>query len=156
VNLADGTPLYFRIEVPHSQVAALQGLTQQIAYRNGRTEERAVSQIEVNDAQITEASWEGAIRLEHGGEYEFRGEDGLQVFLDDQPIEVKRYLGRGLYRLRLLWERGSSRDPQLLWQVNNGPEPVPQKHFSITQPPQGLLGTYWLGMNWEGEPVFDK
>jgi hypothetical protein len=158
VNLADGSPLYFRIEVPHSQVAELQGLIQRITHRDGRTEERAVSQIEVDDAKITEASWEGAIRLEHGGEYEFRGEDGLQVFLDDQLIEGKHYLGRGLYRLRLLWERGSGSDPQLLWQVNNGsPEPVPQEAlFRITQPPQGLLGTYWRNMNWEGEPVFQQ
>jgi hypothetical protein len=158
VSLADGSPLYFRIEVPHSQVAELQGLVQHITYRSGRTEERAVSQIEIDDAQITEASWDGAIRLEHGGEYEFLGEDGLQVFLDHQRVEGKRYLGRGLYRLRLVWERGSGNDPKLLWQINNGsPEPVPQDaFFRITRPPQGLLGTYWRNMNWEGEPIFKQ
>ena len=37
------------------------------------------------------AAWEGAIRLEHGAEYEFRGENGLQVFLDDQLMEGKQY-----------------------------------------------------------------
>src|SRR6185503_8769027 len=87
VNLSDGSPLYFRIEVPQSQVSELQGLTQHVTYFNGSSQDRPVSQIEVSDPQINEAAWQGAIRLEHGGQYELRGEGGLQVFLDDQPFE---------------------------------------------------------------------
>ena len=158
VSLADESPLYFRIKIPQSQIAKRQGLTQQITYFNGRTEERAVSQVEVSDPQIKEATWEGAIRLGHGGQYELRGENGLQVFLDDQPFEGQHYLGRGLYRLRLIWETGSGDNPQLIWKMDDrDPEPVsPEALFRITGPSQGLLGTYWPNMNWQGVPSFHQ
>jgi 4-amino-4-deoxy-L-arabinose transferase-like glycosyltransferase len=158
VSLSDGAPLYFRVKVPHSEVAGLQGLMQQVTYRNGRREQRAVPEIEVDDPQIREASWEGAIRLEHGAEYEFRGENGLQIFLDDQLMEGKHYLGRGLYQLRLHWQRGSGQQPRLIWQINEQEaEPVPAEAlFRITNPPQGLLASYWSNMNWEGEHVFQQ
>jgi hypothetical protein len=158
VSLTDETPLYFRVEISHSQVSDLQGLIQNIVYADGRTQEQVVSEIKLNDAKISEASWEGAIRLEHGDEYEFRGENGLQVFLDDQPMDGKHYLGRGLYRLRLTWERGAGEDPRLLWKVGEAePEPVPSEaFFRITGRSQGLLGSYWPNMNWEGEPLFHQ
>jgi len=158
VSLSDGSPLYFRIQVPESQISRLQGLVQHITYSDGRTEQQAVSQIEVHDTQISEVTWEGAIRLEHGGQYELRGENGLQVVLDDQPFEGKHYLGRGLYRLRLSWKSGSGNNPQLIWQMNEAdPEPVPlDALFQITKPARGLLGTYWPNMNWEGEPLFHQ
>ncbi|MEP6894343.1 MAG: glycosyltransferase family 39 protein, partial [Chloroflexota bacterium] len=158
VRLSDKSPIYFRIEVPHAQIAELQGLTEHITYFDGRSEQHAVSQIEVRDAQISEASWEGAIRLEHGGEYDLHGESGLQVFLDDKLVEGKHYLGRGLYRLRLTWKSGTGDNPQLIWQVDDrDPEPVPSEAlFRITGPSQGLLGTYWRNRNWEGEPLFHQ
>lgn len=158
VKLSDESPIYFRIKVPESQVSELQGLTQHITYFDGRSEDRSVSQIEVNDPQINEAAWEGAIRLEHGGQYEIRGEGGLQVFLDDQPFEGKHYLGRGLYRLHLTWKSGFGINPQLIWQMNDAaPQPVPPEAlFRVSGPPQGLLGTYWPNMNWEGEPLFHQ
>ena len=158
VSLSDGSPIYFRIELPESQISELQGLTQHVTFLDGRSEEHAVSQIEVSDTQISEASWEGAIRLEHGGQYELRGENGLQVFLDDKPFEGKHYLGRGLYRLRLTWKSGSGDNPQLIWQMDDrDPEPVSAEAlFRITGLSQGLLGTYWSNMNWEGEPLFHQ
>jgi hypothetical protein len=80
------------------------------------------------------------------------------VFLDDQLMEGKQYLGRGLYQLRLEWQRGSGGEPRLIWQVNDQePEPVPvEALFRITRPPQGLLASYWRNMNWEGEHVFQQ
>jgi hypothetical protein len=158
VSLSDQSPIYFRIKVPDSQVAELQGLTEHVTYSDGRSEERAVSQIDVSDAQISEATWEGAIRLEHGGQYQLRGENGLQVFLDNQQFEGEHYLGRGLYRLHLTWKSGSGNNPGLTWKMNDGkPEPVPPEAlFRITGPIHGLLGTYWPNMNWEGEPLFHQ
>ena len=158
VRLADESPVYFRIEVPQAQLAEVQGLTEHITYSDGRSEVQAVSQIEVTDPQINEATWKGAIRLEHGGEYELRGEDGLQVFLDEKPIDGKRYLGRGLYRLQLIWKREAGDHPKLIWQIdNNSAEPVsPEVFFRLTGPQAGLLGTYWNNMNWEGEPLFHQ
>jgi 4-amino-4-deoxy-L-arabinose transferase-like glycosyltransferase len=158
IRLADESPIYFRIEIPLAQISELQGLTQHITYLDGRSEDRSVSQIEVSDLQISEASWEGAIRLEHGGQYELRGENGLQVFLDDKQFDGKHYLGRGLYRLYLTWKSGSGNNPSMIWRMNDqDPEPVPPRAlFRITRPSRGLLGTYWSNMNWEGEPLFHQ
>lgn len=158
VNLSDQSPIYFRIQIPATQVSEVQGLIQQITYLDGRSDNRPVSKIEVTDPQISEAAWEGALRLEHGGQYELHGEGGLQVFLDDQQVEGKHYLGRGLYRLRLTWKSGSGNNPQLIWQMDDhDPKPVPPEAlFRITGPSQGLLGRYWSNMNWEGEPVFHQ
>ncbi|HET9909962.1 MAG TPA: PA14 domain-containing protein, partial [Anaerolineales bacterium] len=158
IRLADDSPIYFRVEIPHAQIAELQGITQHITYLDGRSEIGSASQIEISDPQIREALWEGAIRLEHGGQYELRGENGLQVFLDDQLFEGKHYLGRGLYRLHLSWKSGSGNNPRLLWQVNDqAPEPVPPEAlFRITGASHGLLGTYWSNRNWEGDPVFHQ
>ena len=158
VRLADESPIYFRIEIPLAQISELQGLTQHITYLDGRSEESSVSQIEINDPQISESSWEGAIRLEHGGQYELRGENGLQVFLDGKQVDGKHYLGRGLYRLHLTWKKESGNNPRLTWQMNDqDPEPVPPGAlFHITKPSRGLLGTYWSNKNWEGEPLFHQ
>jgi 4-amino-4-deoxy-L-arabinose transferase-like glycosyltransferase len=158
VRLADESPIYFRIKIPLEQVSELQGLTQHVTYLDGRSEEHPVSQIEVSDTQTSEASWDGAIRLEHGGQYELRGENGLQVFLDDQQFNGKHYLGRGLYRLHLTWKSGSGDNPRLIWQMDDrSPEPVPPDAlFRITESSRGLLGTYWPNMNWEGEPFFHQ
>lgn len=158
IRLADESPIYFRIEIPLAQISELQGLTQHITYLDGRSEDRSVSQIEVSDAQISESSWEGAIRLEHGGQYELRGENGLEVFLDDKQFDGKHYLGRGLYRLHLTWKSGSGNNPRMTWRMNDqDPEPIPPRAlFRITRPSRGLLGTYWSNMNWEGEPLFHQ
>jgi hypothetical protein len=157
VRLADNSPIYMRVEVPRTQVAALQGLTERVIYADGRREERPVMQIELHDAdRVDEAEWHGAIRLEHGGEYDLRGEGGLQVFVDSQPWSGRRYLGRGMYGLRVVRPRGASGDARLTWQMpEHDPAPVPPEAlFRVTWPQQGLLGTYYHNKNWEGEPAF--
>lgn len=158
VTLPDETAIYMRVQIPHAQVSALQGLTENITYSDGRLEQRVVSQIKVDDTQINEASWEGAIRLEHGGEYEFRGENGLQIFLDGKLTEGRHYFGRGFYQVRLEWKSEAGDNPQLIWKFGDrDPEAVPpQALFNVTDFQQGLLGTYWRNMNWEGEPLFHQ
>ncbi len=158
VRLPDNSPIYMRVELPQAQVAALQGLTKHVKYVDGRQEDRAVSQVELNtmDTPATEVTWDGAIRLEHGGEYDLRGEGGLQVFLDGQLWAGRHYLGRGLYGLRVVRLHGASGDARLIWQVSNrDPVPVPAEAlFRVTWPRQGLLGTYYRNQNWEGAPLF--
>jgi len=157
VQLADGEPIYMRVAVPRAQVAALQGLTERLTYADGRQEERNVTQVELPDSgQIDEAEWNGAIRLEHGGEYELRGDGGLQIFLDGRPWEGRHYLGRGLYGLRVVRPRGAGGDPHLIWQIpDHDAAPVPPEAlFRVAWPQQGLLGTYYGNKNWEGEPAF--
>jgi hypothetical protein len=158
ITLSDGAPIYMRVQVPHAQVAALQGLTERVAYADGQQEERPVTQIATPDnaAQVSEAEWTGAIRLEHGGEYELHGEGGLQIFLDGRPWEGKHYLGRGLYGLRVVRPQGASGDARLILQApDKEAAPVPPDMlFRVAWPQQGLLGTYYRNMNWEGEPEF--
>jgi hypothetical protein len=158
VQLRPEEPLYMRIKLSAAQVGALQGLDQVLTYADGRQELRVVSQVELSaiDTALKEVTWEGAIRLEHGGDYILYGEDGLEVFLDGQPFDGMHYLGRGIYRLRVVADAPFGSNARLLWQMPGGETvPVPpQALFRVTGPQQGLLGTYWDNMNWEGNPVF--
>lgn len=96
-TLTDDSPIYIRMEIPHEQIAALQGLTETITYANGRTEDRAVTEVkmDVDGQQISEIRWAGAIRIEHGGEYELKGEGGLDIFVDGLPVSGKNTLVAG-------------------------------------------------------------
>jgi hypothetical protein len=112
----------------------------------------------MGDAQATEIVWEGAIRLEHGGQYELRGEGGLDVYVDDQAIEGEHYLGRGMYQLRVVWRGGDSEQAALTWKMpDRDVEPIPADVlFRISGAQQGLLGRYWRNTNWENAPVFHQ
>ena len=160
VKLRPEEPLYMRIRLTRDQVAALQGLNELLTYTDGRQEQRVAAQVELGagDTALKEVTWEGAIRLEHGGDYLLYGENGLQVFLDGQQINGMHYLGRGIYRLRVVSDGPFGSDARLLWQTpDGGSVPVPaQALFRVTGPQQGLLGTYWNNMNWEGDPLFHQ
>jgi hypothetical protein len=160
VSLADGSPLYMRVLLPRDQIAALQGLTERRTSADGQQTEQTVPQVELGagDASDVAVEWEGAIRLEHGGQYQFRSDGGLQVFLDGQPFEGRRYLGRGMYGLRIVRPAGSTGEARLLWQIDDGAavEVPPEALFLRSGREQGLLATYWDNMNWEGEPGFQQ
>jgi len=158
VQLADNSPLYMRVEVPHAQLAAFQGLAERKTYPDGRQEEGIVKQVELSasEAQGADVEWDGEIRVEHGGDYEIKGEGGVQVSIDGQPWEGQHYLGQGTYSLHLVRLREASGDARLIWQVADA-EPVPVPADALFRAPaqrQGLLGTYWANQNWEGEPAF--
>ena len=158
VQLADNSPLYMRVEVAQAQLAALQGLTERKTYADGRQEGRIVKQVELSASEVqgADVEWDGAIRVEHGGEYEIKGEGGLQVFIDGQPWEGRHYLGQGLYGLHLVRLREASGDARLIWQVTGmDPVPVPAEAlYHVPSAQRGLLGTYWANQNWEGDPIF--
>jgi hypothetical protein len=160
VELADNDPVYMRVEVPRADLVALHGLNQRITYENGRQELRVVSHVDSTglNTPTTEVIWEGAIRLEHGGEYDFVARGGLQVFVDGRQWSGPRYLGRGVYGLRAVWRGEATDDPHLVWQTNNqDPVPVPPEAlFNITWPTSGLMGSYFHNHNWEGRPVFQQ
>jgi 4-amino-4-deoxy-L-arabinose transferase-like glycosyltransferase len=160
VVLADGSPIYMRVKLPEDQVAALQGLTERTTFADGRQSERIVSQVSLSASEAPDADveWDGAIRLEHGGEYEFEPEGGLQVFIDGKPFEGRRYLGRGMYSLHLVRLRESTGDARLIWQVGDSElaEVLAEALFRKSGREQGLLSTYWNNMNWEGEPMFSQ
>jgi len=158
IRMADDDPIYMRVVVAREEILALQGLTERVSYTDGRIEQNAVAQVRLDPraSGASEVAWEGTIRLEHGGQYDLRGEGGVLVFVDGQLWEGRHYLGRGLYALRVVWSSGSSKDVQLIWQIDDGnPEPVPEwALFRVSSMEHGLLGTYWENMNWEGKPLF--
>jgi hypothetical protein len=149
-----------RVELTEEQIAALHGLTEQLTYADGREEERTVSQIALNaaDEDAVAASWEGAIRLEHGGEYDLIGEGGLEIFVDGRRWSGQSYLGRGLYGLRVVLADGASGDARLLWQLPDAePAPIPREAlFRYNWLQRGLIGTYYANNNWEGAPIFQQ
>jgi len=139
-----------------ADIAALQGLTERVTAADGRVEERGVAQVAAGDLPPgAQVEWYGSMHLDHGGEYELRGEGGLQVFVDGQPWAGRRYLGRGLYGLRVVRPAAASGEPRLLLGGPDGPpEPIaPRLLFRFAQQ-HGLLGTYYRGMNWEGDLLF--
>lgn len=158
VRLPDGSPIYMKVEITQEQIAALHGLTERLVYADGHEEEQRVSQIELHEADedIVEASWEGAIRLEHGGEYDLVGEGGLDIYVDGRRWTGASYLGRGLYGLRVVQQEGATGEARLLWRQPEAElSPVPREVlFHFSWPQQGLVGAYYNNNNWEGSPVF--
>ena len=158
-STVDDLPIYVRMQIPHEQIARLQGLTETITYNGGHREERLASQVlmDVNPGQVSEVQWSGVIRMDHGGEYELIGEGGLEVFIDDLPVRGRRYFGRGLYNLLVVWKVGDNRNAQLVWQTPNSEfGPVPTESLFRLKRQQGLLGVYWNNTNWENTPVFHQ
>ncbi len=138
----------------------MQGLTETITYADATTEQHPATQVQVDvqNKQVTEIDWVGAIRIAYGGQYQIRGEGGLDVFVDNLPLKDGQYLGRGVYALKVVWKAGDSPNAQLLWQPPNQDQtPVPLNVlFRIQGKQQGLLGTYWNNINWENTPVFHQ
>lgn len=158
VKLADDSPIYMRVELTRDQIAAVQGLTEHITYADGRTEERAVSGVEFapGDAAVAKVTWEGALRIADGNEYEPRTQGGLQVFLDAQPWTGNQYLGPGLYSLRAEWK--GEGEPKLEWRITGGkPLPLPAGTlFRVSGTRGGLLASFYKNQNWEGVPLFHQ
>jgi hypothetical protein len=148
------------MEIPHEQISKLEGLTEKITYTDGHTEQRAASHVtwDLDARQVSEIRWSGAIRMEHGGQYELKGDGGLEVFIDGLPVSGPKYYGRGLYNLVVVWKSGDGVNAQLLWRTPNTQftlVPV-ESLFRLPERQQGLLATYWNNMNWENTPVFHQ
>jgi hypothetical protein len=130
-------------------------LTERVTYADGRTEERAVKQVEFKpgDAPVTRVTWEGGLRIQEPNEYEPRTEGGLQMFLEGQPWAERRYLGRGMYPLRAEWN-GEGK-PKFEWRITGGkPLPLPPGTlFRVVAPRNGLLAGYYNNEKWEGDPL---
>ena len=159
-KLPDGTPLYFKIEIPHEQIASLQGLTETVTSPDGNSKQNLVPDVKVEDQdqKASQITWEGAIQIEHGGTYEIKGEGGLEVFVDNLPVSGPQYLGRGLYDLKAIWNAGDSPDANLTWKMPDQDwSNIPAKAlFRTPGQRQGLLGVYWDNTNWQNTPVFHQ
>jgi hypothetical protein len=115
-------------------------------------------QVDVKDSQLAEIDWVGVIRIEHGGQYQIRGDGGLEVFIDNVPLKEEQYLGRGVYNLKVVWKAGDRPDAKLLWQPSGQDQTTVPSNvlFRVLGRQQGLLGTYWNNINWENAPVFHQ
>jgi hypothetical protein len=111
------------------------------------------------------ARWEGVLYIPRYGRYRL----GLmapaegRVYLDenlllDEPGEVELFLAKGNHALRVTAEGGAGR-VELYWQPpGEPPNPIPQQ-FLYTTPPvtnNGLLGRYYRGLEWAGEPALEQ
>ena len=109
--------------------------------------------------------WEGAIYIPVYGEYVFvaESEGKSWVYLDDALLieggdEGKATLAMGWHRLKVRYgareEGGAIR---LHWYPpGREREIIPPYAFSIAAPVNGLVGSYYRGKDWTGEPVFKR
>lgn len=158
VKLADDSPIYMRVALTRDQIAAVQGLTERVTYADGQTVERVSSRVEFvpGEAKVQHVTWEGALRIAHGTDYEPIPGGGVQIFLDGQPWTGHQYLGQGLYTLRAEWQGDG--EPKLEWSIAGGkPLPLPEGTlFRVTGARKGLLANFYNNQNWEGAPLFHQ
>ncbi len=169
VESFDGAPLYLRVRVSEAELRAIQGLEMQVRTQDGQGQ-RVVAQIErPAEAGVQEVIWQGGLRVERSGVYDLRllqplgnsplPVEGAQIWVDEALWTGSRFLGRGLHELRVQAE-GPLPQPgiRLFWQPpEDAFQPVPAAAFFQVEPPeQGLLGVYFRGENWSGEPVFSQ
>jgi len=168
VRWRDAIPLYLRVRVPHSELAALQGLEARFTGADGNLIERVASQIDEDWSQqdVTSAEWSGNLKLEHGGVYDFTPQGNLAVTVDGQPWNSGRFLCSGLHDLRVTQSDtigGANRlqgVARLSWVKplsGKTEEVIPaQALFHVRAPAQGLTGYYYIGEKWQGEPLCRK
>jgi len=170
VRAPHGQPLYLSVTVPGDEIVALHGLEGRYFIGEGseplRRRDAALDLVwpaDLPSAAVPERiEWTGGLRIPASGVYAFRVEGGLQVEMDGRPlVGDSRFLGKGLHALRVVQEAVLSPGREvarLLWTVPGQPEAVvpPEALFAVGPPPNGLLGRYFRGEAWEGEPVFEQ
>ena len=175
-----GPAVLYYCQLSPQQIKGIQGLVgryyKAAGEQGGKGAEELV--LERKDAQISfdweadsplpipfTARWEGILYVPRYGAYSL----GLaapaagQVYLDenlllDEPGEAKLLLAEGNHALRVEAEGGQGR-VDLYWQPpGESPNPIPQQYL-YTSPPvtnNGLLGRYYRGLNWAGEPALER
>ncbi len=160
VNLPNNAPLYLKIEIPKEQVAEIQGVIQRIKDPSGTISEQKVDLIQwESDFDPTEEiEWEGLLRLETGTDLDIFPKDIVQIFVDGIPWTSTRYLGRGIYELKVVKPKEINQSFQLAWKIgDNEIENIPSNViFTFTNKRNGLLSSYYRNQNWEGSPVFQQ
>jgi hypothetical protein len=170
VRAPHGQPLYLSVTVPGDEIVSLHGLEARYFFREDteplRRRDAALDLAWPDDLPSPQVpqriEWTGGLRIPASGVYGFRAQGGLQVELDGQPVDqVARFLGKGLHTLRAEQEAPLSAGRELarlLWAPPGQPEVVvpPEAFFGVAPPANGLLGRYFRGEAWQGEPVFEQ
>jgi len=165
-----GQPLYVRVTVSGDEITSLHGLMGH--YFAGGSEQPLLRRDAALDflwpADLPTAAlpehveWTGSLRIPASGVYVLRTEGQLRVELNGKPPSPEgRFLPKGLHALRVVQEAPLSPGcevARLLWTPPGGPEaPVPPEAlFAISPPPNGLLGRYFQGGAWQGQPLFEQ
>lgn len=160
-----GVPLYLRVRIPGEDLVAIQGLRRQVTLADGTVLEDRVPgpEVAVSREGVARVVLAGSLRIPTSGLYDLQVEPpAATLSVDSRPWDGPRYLGRGLHRLRLVWDmppRGGK--VRLLWRLpgpnSPGWDPVPPAAVFVVEPPdQGLLGRYYASENWSGEPIFSQ
>ncbi len=160
MTIPDGSPNYMRVSIPRAQIAALQGLAEDVTYVDGHHERFWVDSVQPvrSSSQVSEVTWIGSIRIDRSGRYRLQGSSGLQVLIAGEAYGGEGYFGQGLYPLRVTSPGNTAGDASLMW--SSGEEdlvPVPpQALFRLQGSEQGLLASYWDNAAWSGTPVFHE
>jgi hypothetical protein len=86
-------------------------------------------------------------------------ESGLLIEVDGRPWDGPRILGKGLHRLHVVQsDPGAAGVARLSWSspvASSGPVP-PDAFFAVEPWDHGLLGSYFEGQGWAGQPVLQQ
>ncbi|MDO9084701.1 MAG: PA14 domain-containing protein [Anaerolineaceae bacterium] len=160
VNIPNNAPLYLKVEIPGEHVAELQGVLQRTTDPSGTISEQKVDLIKWDSEtdSTEEIEWEGLLRLEYGTDIDLLPNSNVKIFIDDIPWTGTKYLGRGIYNLKVIKPKENIQSFQLAWKIgDNEIENIPANViFSIPTKRNGLLSSYYRNLNWEGSPVFQQ
>ncbi len=173
-----GPAVLYSCQLTPGEIKGIQGLVGRYYAGEQGSEGAEELVLERKDAQISfdweadsplpmpfTARWEGILYVPRYGSYSLglAAPAAAQVYLDenlllDEPGEAKLLLAEGNHALRVEAEGGQAR-VDLYWQPpGESPHPIPQQ-FLYTSPPvtnNGLLGRYYRGLNWAGEPALER
>ena len=175
-----GPAVLYYCQLSPKQIKDIQGLVGRYYQGTGEQGSKGAGELvlERKDAQISfdweaepplpmpfSACWEGILYVPRYGYYNL----GLvapaegRVYLDenlllDEPGEARLLLAKGNHALRVEVEGGEGR-VDLYWQPPREPSSVIPQQFLYTTPPvtnNGLLGRYYRGLEWAGEPALEQ
>lgn len=159
-SLPNNDPLYMKIEIPKEQLAAIQGVIQRTKDSTGEIKENQVDQIvwQPTDNLPVSVEWYGYLQIENGANFNFISDKNFEIFIDDQLWTGPKYLGRGFYYLVVKNLDDLSKPFQLSWKIDDGEvQEIPfNSIFNLPSQRNGLLSSYFKGIDWEGDPVFQQ
>ncbi len=157
----DNAPMYIRAHLNRADLVATTGLRATVFRTGGDVREsvvRAPQDTELAPGALR-VEWDGSLRLNHGGLYDFPLPPGTQLVLDDQAWNGPRFLGRGLHALHLVEPvAGATRAAPLEWVTPQGNRAVVPHDvlFRMRQPDEGLTTYYYPNADWHGPPLFER
>jgi len=169
VRAPHGQPLYLSVTVPGDEIVALQGLEASYIYQEGASQSSVDPVVSFewsadfpSEYVPDRIDWNGSLRIPASGSYTFRLEGGLEATVDGTPIgPVPVFLGKGLHSLDITQDSplAPGRDvARLLWTPPGEPEQIVPASalFRIKPPNRGLVGRFYQGEGWQGDPVFEQ